>query len=102
MSGDSSYAFFPQAKVQELYRLDRLLQEESGTLQSLQQDKVSSSSRLAFSHTLWALHCHIVLTIPYIVTVFVSVRSVLNVLINHSHVCLPYYLPPLLPVITLQ
>nr|CAD7568725.1 unnamed protein product [Timema californicum] len=28
-----------QAKVQELYRLDRLLQEESGTLQSLQQDK---------------------------------------------------------------
>jgi hypothetical protein len=29
-----------QAKVQELYRLDRLLQEESGTLQSLQQDKV--------------------------------------------------------------
>ncbi|GFG38455.1 hypothetical protein Cfor_11205, partial [Coptotermes formosanus] len=27
------------AKVQELYRLDRLLQEESGTLQSLQQDK---------------------------------------------------------------
>lgn len=28
-----------QAKVQQLYRLDRLLQEESGTLQSLQQDK---------------------------------------------------------------
>ncbi|GLH08906.1 Uncharacterized protein GBIM_14042 [Gryllus bimaculatus] len=28
-----------QAKVQELYRLDRLLQEESGTLQSLQQNK---------------------------------------------------------------
>lgn len=29
-----------QAKVEQLYRLDRLLQEESGTLQSLQQDKV--------------------------------------------------------------
>ncbi|XP_054264753.1 uncharacterized protein LOC128987765 isoform X2 [Macrosteles quadrilineatus] len=28
-----------QAKVEQLYRLDRLLQEESGTLQSLQQDK---------------------------------------------------------------
>ncbi|KAK2581104.1 hypothetical protein KPH14_007925 [Odynerus spinipes] len=28
-----------QAKVQQLYKLDRLLQEESGTLQSLQQDK---------------------------------------------------------------
>ncbi|XP_049792299.1 uncharacterized protein LOC126199424, partial [Schistocerca nitens] len=28
-----------QAKVQQLYRLDRLLQEESSTLQSLQQDK---------------------------------------------------------------
>jgi hypothetical protein len=42
-----------QAKVQELYRLDRLLQEESGTLQSLQQDKVSSSSRLPLSFILW-------------------------------------------------
>lgn len=30
-----------QAKVQQLYKLDRLLQEESGTLHSLQQDKVS-------------------------------------------------------------
>lgn len=29
-----------QAKVQQLYKLDRLLQEESGTLHSLQQDKV--------------------------------------------------------------
>lgn len=29
-----------QAKVEQLYRLDRILQEESGTLQSLQQDKV--------------------------------------------------------------
>ncbi|XP_061932538.1 uncharacterized protein LOC108000905 isoform X4 [Apis cerana] len=28
-----------QAKVQQLYKLDRLLQEESGTLHSLQQDK---------------------------------------------------------------
>lgn len=28
-----------QEKVQQLYQLDRLIQEESGTLQSLQQDK---------------------------------------------------------------
>jgi hypothetical protein len=32
-----------QAKVQQLYKLDRLLQEESGTLHSLQQDKVGIS-----------------------------------------------------------
>lgn len=32
-----------QAKVQQLYKLDRLLQEESGTLHSLQQDKVRIS-----------------------------------------------------------
>lgn len=31
-----------QAKVQQLYKLDRLLQEESGTLHSLQQDKVGT------------------------------------------------------------
>ena len=29
-----------QAKVQQLYKLDQLLQEESGTLHSLQQNKV--------------------------------------------------------------
>lgn len=28
-----------QAKVQQLYQLDQLLQEESGTLQNLQRDK---------------------------------------------------------------
>jgi hypothetical protein len=33
-----------QAKVQQLYKLDRLLQEESGTLHSLQQDKVGICS----------------------------------------------------------
>lgn len=31
--------FHFQEKVQQLYQLDRLIQEESGTLQSLQQDK---------------------------------------------------------------
>jgi len=30
-----------QAKVEELYKLDRELQHESSTLQSLKQDKVS-------------------------------------------------------------
>ncbi|KZC14363.1 hypothetical protein WN55_06795, partial [Dufourea novaeangliae] len=35
-----------QAKVQQLYKLDRLLQEESGTLHSLQQDKASSQKAL--------------------------------------------------------
>ncbi|CAD1478113.1 unnamed protein product, partial [Heterotrigona itama] len=33
-----------QAKVQQLYKLDRLLQEESGTLHSLQQDKASKGA----------------------------------------------------------
>lgn len=31
--------FIPQSKVQQLYHIDQLLQEESGTLQSLQRDK---------------------------------------------------------------
>lgn len=30
---------FPQSKVQQLYKLDQALQEESGTLQNLQRDK---------------------------------------------------------------
>lgn len=37
-----------QAKVQQLYRLDRLLQEESVTIQSLQQDKVNISLLMNF------------------------------------------------------
>jgi hypothetical protein len=52
-SCESNCTSLHQAKVQELYRLDRLLQEESGTLQSLQQDKVSSSSRLPLSCIPW-------------------------------------------------
>lgn len=36
----SYFKFFnPQSKVQQLYHIDQLLQEESGTLQSLQRDK---------------------------------------------------------------
>lgn len=32
-------SFFLQTKVQQLYKLDQALQEESGTLQNLQRDK---------------------------------------------------------------
>lgn len=35
----SMYVHWKQAKVQQLYKLDQALQEESGTLQNLQRDK---------------------------------------------------------------
>ena len=38
---------FVQSKVQQLYQIDKLMQEESGTLQALQRDKENLEKALA-------------------------------------------------------
>uniref|UniRef100_A0A8D9AGS6 Pleckstrin homology domain-containing family A member 7 n=1 Tax=Cacopsylla melanoneura TaxID=428564 RepID=A0A8D9AGS6_9HEMI len=46
-----------QAKVEQLYHLDRILQEESGTLQSLQQDKEMLENALgSLRHKMHGVH----------------------------------------------